>query len=744
MTESERQLEALIDLERARTLEHELRIESEALLSGLNTLSKAENPQQMLSELIEVLRSVFEFENAFILSGIPGNTLDVIASTDESFIDTHWTPGKFFQRVIKGEPIAAFNILEINEWNILSTEMTKFAKSALHVPLSQHQQVAILICIHSKPHFFGPKHVKIAKRFAPLTTQAFININLKRSVAERDRLFTLSLDMMGITTFDGIFIQLNSAWEKCLGYSESELCEKAITKFVVFEDRRIILKAFRDLTLGIENEVFEIRCLTKSGELKWLLCSAGICKTQRLCYVVARDITNQKMIQNKLAYEAEHDSLTGLVNRKSVMKKLTQALKNFKSNNKQHFAVLFLDLDRFKIVNDSLGHLIGDELLKEIASRLNDTVGLNNTVARLGGDEFLILLENIDKLTDALEIASRVQQMLKTPIRLSGYNIVSTASIGITSSALNYDVAADALRDADIAMYLSKSQGGASYSVFDQDMHTKAIIKLQFETDLHSAISNNQLKLYYQPIFNLRTGEISGFEALLRWQHPSKGLLSAEHFIPIAEESDLISDMGQWALEQCCKDLKKWEKSHNLSDTMYISINLSSKQFWQKELLSNIKQIVNKYKLSPSCLKFEITESLFMDDSTDSIRILESIKNYGISLFVDDFGTGYSSLSYLQRFPFDVLKIDKSFVNQMETDRASLDLVRTIILLARSLDLQVIAEGIESIEQRDLLIELDCHYGQGYILGTPLCSEEVLMSLSSNQLEIEVNTSDVH
>ncbi len=741
MIESERQLETLIDLERARVLERELRLESEALLSGLNTLSRAESPQQMFSELIVVFRSVFEFEDAFIIAETEKNTMEVLSSSSEQFQGSKWFSDKLFNRVINGEPIAVFDVSHVEEWKSIPSSLKQGIQSALHVPLSKQPQPAILICTHSTQHFFGPKHVKIARRFSPLTSQAFVNIELKRAVAERDRLFTLSLDMMGITNFEGVFKQVNSAWGVTLGYSSHELYNKRLMKFIIPEDRKILLNSFRDLLLGIENEEFEIRCYTKKREIKWLLCSVGVCVTDRLCYVVARDITNRKKTEYKLAFEADHDSLTGLANRKYMMSKLSIAIGNNQHSLQHHFAVLFLDLDRFKIVNDSLGHLIGDELLKEISNRLSKISSLDNTVARLGGDEFLILLENIENFNLAVKTAKLVQQELKLPIRLNGYNIVCTASIGITSSAVHYLNSAEVLRDADIAMYLAKAQGGASHFVFDHTMHAKAISQLQMETDLRNAIFNEELEIFYQPIFDIKNGLISGFEALIRWQHQTKGKMSADEFIPIAEESELITLIGLWTMERVCNDIHSWKKNDAFSDAFYVSINLSAKQFWQKDLLFQIKKQIEAYGLTPQCIKFELTESLFMDNTIDSLALLNSLKQYGISLYMDDFGTGYSSLSYLHQLPFDVLKIDKSFISRMESDEASLNLVRTIILLAQSLNLGIIAEGIESQSQRDLLLKMDCNYGQGFLLSYPMSAIEINKHFQNEEQHISPSKS---
>ena len=732
MIDTEKRLEVLLDLERARALERELRLDSEAFLSGLNVLSKSENPQEMFSELIKMLREIFKFEDAFILSKSDKNTFEVLASSNNKYNDFQWQASNLFNRVTSGEPIAVFNVSSIPEWNIIPQEITANIKSALHVPLSNGEHTALLVAIHSKPHTFGPRHVKLARRFAPLISQAFANISLKRLIAERDRLFTMSLDMMGIADFDGVFRQLNSAWEKTLKYSISELSEKRLIKFVVPEDRKKILNIFRDLHLGITHEDFELRCLSKDNKIKWLLCSVGFCNIERLCYVVARDITTLKTTQNKLSFEADHDTLTGLSNRKVIIKNIEHSLRKAQKDNRYRFALLFLDLDRFKLINDSLGHIIGDELLVEIASRIVDVTPENSLVSRLGGDEFLVLLKNIKDISVANNVAKNIQHALRHPIKLNGFNIVCTSSIGITSNYLSYQTPTEMLRDADTAMYFAKNNGGASHSVFNAEMHTKAVNHLKLEAELRIAIDNNELEVSYQPIIGLNDHRIEGFEALIRWQKDKDLMLNATEFISIAEESELISLLGHWVINKVCTDISSWQKEIDLADSLFVSINLSAKQLWQKDLLSDVKSILNRHKLPASRIKFEVTESIIMDNTRGAITLLQKIKNYGIGLFIDDFGTGYSSLSYLHKLPFDYLKIDKSFVSRMQCDPSCQDIVKAINLLSKSLHLKVIAEGIETEQQLKLLSEMECDFGQGFLFSEKVDSRNVISLLEDN------------
>lgn len=411
---------------------------------------------------------------------------------------------------------------------------------------------------------------------------------------------------------------------------------------------------------------------------------------------------------------------------------LDRVIARTKQGKERQFAVLFLDLDRFKIINDSLGHTIGDQLLVAVARRLEASLRLEDRVARIGGDEFTILLANIGNPGEATIVADRVARDLSRPFNLGGHEVVTTASIGIASSVIGYTDPSSILRDADMAMYRAKSLGKSRYEIFDKAMHVRAVNLLQLETDLRRAVEREEFLLHYQPIVELATGLIRGFEALVRWQHPERGMVSPGEFIPVAEETRLIIPIGEWVLREACRQIVRWQERFSASEPLWMSVNLSIKQFTQPSLPEQVGNILRETNLDPRSLKLEITESLMMENIETAIDMLKRLRALGIELSIDDFGTGYSSLSYLHRFPLSTLKIDRSFVSNMDEGNENTEIVRTVVTLARSLGMQVVAEGVETEEQLALLRTLGCEYGQGYLFSRPIDAEAANALLSKN------------
>ncbi|WP_199300327.1 bifunctional diguanylate cyclase/phosphodiesterase [Trichocoleus sp. FACHB-262] len=447
---------------------------------------------------------------------------------------------------------------------------------------------------------------------------------------------------------------------------------------------------------------------------------------------LAQDVTERKWAEEQLLHSALHDALTHLPNRALFMDRLEHAMQRAKRSAGHLFAVLFIDLDRFKLINDSLGHLIGDELLVAIARRLTACLQLGDTVARLGGDEFAVLLEDIPDLSDATQMAERIKQALALPFNLSGYEVFTTASIGIALYTPSYVQPENLLRDADIALYRAKAVGKACYEVFNLSMHAHAVERLQLETDLRRAIDRQEFQVRYQPIVALATGAIVGFEALVRWHHPQRGLVAPTEFIAVAEETGLIVPLGHWVLQEACQQVANWQVRFPFCQPLTISVNISGRQFSQTDLMTQVSQILQTTQLAPGSLKLEITETVLMENSEPAIAMLLALKTLNIQLYMDDFGTGYSSLSYLHRFPIDVLKIDRSFVTTIDTNSKNSAIVQTIITLAHNLGMQVIAEGVETAVQHTQLNQMGCEYGQGYLFSKPV-SAAVITTLLSQQ-----------
>lgn len=519
-------------------------------------------------------------------------------------------------------------------------------------------------------------------------------------------------------------VYVNDAFSRATGYSSGEAIGKSALLLLGEKTSISEVDRIRDTLNAHEPVRAEVILYRKDESHFWVDVNMVPIRNEQgqVTHFVSvmREVTERKIVEEQLRRNAFHDSLTGLPNRLLFMERLSQTVERANEDPDYRFALLFLDLDRFKVINDSLGHMIGDQLLIAIARRLEGCLNKHDTVARLGGDEFTILLENIKNDTDAAKVAERVQKALSTPFNLSGHEVFTSASIGITLSSTDFDRPEDLLRGADIAMYRAKAQGKACHEVFDHDMHTHVVALMQLENDLRRAVERQDFELYYQPIVALATGRIMGFEALVRWQHPEQGIISPAKFVPIAEETGLIIPLGQWVLREACRQLKQWQDEFSSEPPLTVSVNLSSRQFSQPSLINQIRQILVETGIDAHCLKLEITESAIMENTESAMDMLLQLKAMGIQLSVDDFGTGYSSLGYLYRFPMDVLKIDRSFVSRVDVDGEKLELVRTIITLAWNLGMDVVAEGVETTKQLAQLKALKCEYGQGFLFSKPL------------------------
>ncbi|WP_052055502.1 EAL domain-containing protein [Myxosarcina sp. GI1] len=427
----------------------------------------------------------------------------------------------------------------------------------------------------------------------------------------------------------------------------------------------------------------------------------------------------RKRVEEQLIHDALHDSLTGLPNRSLFSDHLTHALKKYRRNSNDKFAVLFLDLDRFKVINDSLGHTFGDLLLVTISQRIQAYLRESDILARLGGDEFAILIDDIECISNATRLAERIQASLKLPFCLGTHEVFTSVSIGIAISDSSSDSAEKLLRNADIAMYKAKALGKTRYELFNDTLHVQVVNRLQLETDFRRALDRGEIKLYYQPIISLSDNKVKGFEALARWQHPQKGLVCPGDFIPLAEETGAIVTLGWWILQEACYQLREWQVSFN-NPALTMGVNFSQKQLSQPFMTESLVQILETTGLAADSLRLEITESMLMDNTEATMKTLEQLRALGVQLDLDDFGTGYSSLSYLRSLPIDALKIDRSFVQNLDRKDKNNKIVEAIVMMAKSLGLKVIAEGIETEKQLAALRGLQCVYGQGYLFSCPL------------------------
>jgi diguanylate cyclase (GGDEF)-like protein/PAS domain S-box-containing protein len=531
---------------------------------------------------------------------------------------------------------------------------------------------------------------------------------------------------------EGIFIvdadskrllETNPAFQNLLGYTCEEILGLTLYD-VIAHDHESINSNFQSILAEKSRRIGERQYRRKDSSLVDVEVNVNFIfyEGREVLCVIVRDITERKLTEKQLLHNALYDALTGLPNRVLFMDRLGHAINRAKRGKDYLFAVLFLDLDRFKVVNDSLGHMIGDQLLIAIAHRLQVCLRSGDTFARLGGDEFTILVENIKNVEDAKRVADRIHKELTLPFNLNGYEVFTAASIGIALNTVGYDQPEDLLRDADTAMYRAKAGGKARSEVFDLTMHTQAMALLELETDLKRSLKQQEFQLYYQPIVSLKTGLITGFEALVRWHHPLRGIISPAEFILLAEETGLIVPLGYWVLHEACRQMKTWQVQFPEKASLTISVNISGRQFLQSDLVAQICQILHETGLEPLSLGLEITESAIMKNTEAAALMLLQLRDLGIRLYMDDFGTGYSSLSYLHRFPFNTLKIDRSFINNIDIDAEKIEIIHTVVTLAAKLGMDVVAEGVETNKQMYQLKALKCEFGQGYFFSKPLNS----------------------
>ncbi|MEH2202297.1 putative bifunctional diguanylate cyclase/phosphodiesterase [Nostoc sp.] len=597
-------------------------------------------------------------------------------------------------------------------------------------------------------------------------------LEVTRAGAEIERqryqeLFDFAPDGYLVTNTAGKILEANYAAATMLSVRQKYLVGKPLIVFIDQQDRQIFSSLINNLQ-QIEDCVIEIKprfdtpfpasiraspvydSQEKLVGWRWLLRNISEAKqaeeqvTKRTVelakanHQLLSEITEHKLSKSKLLHLAFHDVLTGLPNRALFMNHLEDAVNYSKRHSDYLFAVLFLDLDRFKVINDSLGHTFGDQLLLTVAQRLQECLRSIDIAARLGGDEFIILLVGIKDILEVVAVVERIQKNLALPVVIDGHEVSTTASIGIALSTTGCEQPEDYLRDADIAMYRAKAQGRACYEIFNTDMHIQAMAHLELVNELRRAIELQEFRVYYQPIVSLSRGRITGFEALVRWLHPKHGIVLPEYFMSTTQETGLIILIEQWLLHEACSQIQQWQEQFSSSCgdlaecPLTISVNLCTTRFSEENLLPHINKVLQDTGLLAPSLTLEITEGVIMENDDKAIIRLKELRNLGIKLAIDDFGTGYSSLGRLHHFPINQLKIDRSFVSGNIFDRGNLDIVQTIITLAHKLGVDVTAEGVETKEQLALLRKLNCEYGQGYFFSHPLDSSQATALIMAN------------
>ena len=587
--------------------------------------------------------------------------------------------------------------------------------------------------------------------------QQFQISRMRRRLSERDELFRLvsenAGDMIALVDMDGKRLYNSPAYEKILGYSTEELGTTSSFDQIHPDDRHRVMEAAEHARRTGVGRTMEYRIRHKDGSWRVLESSAspilGESGKAEKMVIVNRDVTARKHAEEKLLHQNFHDALTGLPNRSLFLDRVQRAFIHSRRHPEYKFAVLFIDVDDFKKCNDSLGYAAGDQVIVELASRLASSLRQyqavarlslmphgDDTLARLGGDEFAVLLDDIKDPSDAIRVANRIQDAVAAPFAFNGQEVFSSASIGIVLSSADRDRAEDLLRDADIAMYRAKAAGKARCEVFDAEMHARAVDRLRLERDLRAAVARGEFLVHYQPIVQLENGRITGFEALVRWQHPERGVLLPGEFIDLAEETGLIVPMNRWLLREICQQARVWHARYPADPPLTLTTNITSKELAQEDLVSSIRRTLQQTAMSPRFVQLEIRETVAMADAEHAAQVLARLKTLGVRLSIDDFGTGYSSLSRLQGLPLDTLKIDRSFISDMHDDADKREIVRIIVMLGQQLGMKVVAEGTETAEQVKYLKGLGCDFAQGYFFSKPVDARAFEELLVAGQTEL--------
>lgn len=636
---------------------------------------------------------------------------------------------------------------ETDEGPLIKVSTGFLVHSLLHVPIyAKGKPLGVLSVVnHSAQRPFKEidevllialaDYAAVALENANLYSQAKMEITERKKVEQALRISKDRYELAMRGANDGLWdwelqndeVYYSQRWKGMLGYADRDISSssdewiKRIHPEDVEKLKLDLTAHFKGSTSHFENEH---RMLHRDGTYRWML-SRGLAvfdENKKALRIAGSqtDITDRKYAEEKLLHDAFYDTMTGLPNRGLFLDHLTLAVERAKRKKDYQYAVLFMDLDRFKDVNDVHGHLTGDKLLVAVAHKLSKRLRATDTFARFGGDEFVILLEDIQNINDANQVVEWIMQELSQTFSIDGHEINISASIGIVMGEKSYQTPDDVLRDADIALYNAKGKGKSRSELFTHEMRDQVIERLELETDLRRAVQNDELTIHYQIISSLKTNRVVGFEALVRWNHPQRGLLQPGEFIPFAEETGQIIAIDRWVMEKACSQLKEWQDEYVNLEPIYMSVNMTTSHLTHPDITDFIQSIIQKTEIAPDCLRIEITESAILEYTEDNAEILQRIRDLGVQVQIDDFGIGYSSLSYLSKFPINGLKIDNSFINTINTDNSNLQIVQAIISLSNELGIGVVAEGIEDGAQLDQLKKLGCEFGQGYYLSNPM------------------------
>ena len=572
-------------------------------------------------------------------------------------------------------------------------------------------------------------------------------LKAKRELRKRDEIFQAvtenAADMIALVDVKGRRLYNSPSYKRVLGYSPAELSDTSSFEQIHPDDRMRVLEAAREARESGIGRQLEYRIRHKDGSWRVLESVASTIRDAKgavaKLVIVNRDITERKRAEQQLEYNLFHDLLTGLPNRRMFMDRVQNAFARARRETGRSYALLLANVDHFKVFNEAMGTKAGDHILTEIARRLSAEMRQDDAAARdrgaasdaalfrLGADEFTILLETVGDPSDAMRVARRLQEAVAAPFPIESREVRASISVGIALTTAAHARPEDILKDADVAMRRAKAMGGSRCEVFDEAMHTRAVGRLKLESDLRTALTQRQFRIHYQPVLQLETRRIMSFEALLRWEHPTQGLISPYRFIDAAEDTGILVSIGHWLMVQACRQLREWEVNDRSGSPMNVTVNVSARQFADARLANDVQDALQQTGIDPSRLQLEMTEKIASADPKLTVTVLSHLKHFGIGTVLDDFGTGSTSLVGLTQFPVDALKIDRSLIREMQTDRSASDIVELIILLAHKMNLKVIAEGIETARQLERLIELGCEYGQGYFFSQPMEAKAALI-----------------
>jgi len=735
----ERLREALIDLERSRRRERELRAVETSMVDVVRVLALAERRRETFGSLLDVLREVLPFEEAAILVRGEDATWRPIALTREWMSTLQLKPEKMLTRVLDGQIVVTFDASLIPEWRVQSAEVAAHARSIIHVPLRSGADAVLLICTHSQPARFEQRHIELVKRIVPLAGEILQKLDLRDVLAAREQerqarlaMFNAIVSHMqaGVLVEDGdrrvfaandilrAMFGVGPAADELVGsdaaalngsfaaVAEDPAAFAASTEAIVAA--RTLVSA-EEIALG-DGRVVERDYVPVSAP------DAGFIAH----FWQYRDVTSRRKAQEQLRRQAFADSLTGLPNRVRFIEEVNAVLRTLRRHPQRRAAVLFIDLDRFKVVNDRMGHATGDQLLMAFVDRLRRCVRDTDVVGRLGGDEFTILLGDMDSPREEIRVAQRILESLRKPFSVANEQFTVTASIGVAACTPEHRSAEEVVRDADMAMYRAKAEGKDCFRIFDQKLQQQTSQRLDLEQDLGLCVERQQLTVHYQPIVELPTGRLRGFEALVRWAHPARGLILPDGFIPLAEETGHILAIDRWVLETAAAQFAGWQRRHPQAADLRLAVNASRQDIVRGNYPALVAGVLERTGLAGGNLDIELTESSLMEDVDAARQALDRLHGLGARVCIDDFGTGHSSLSMLARLGPKVMKLDRTFLADVDINPTSREIVRMVVALARNIGIGVVAEGVEAPAQRKMLIEDGCLLGQGELFSPPV------------------------